>query len=300
MEWIPDPSAPWYHGSDKGFDLLSEGSTVTQWRELAEAFSHKPALLSIDDNGQIQHNGSRKGILYQIDEPLSVGNGLRPHPNSAMEKGLEFLTTRPLRVRRISETGPGTPQSSFFSMLLRMKYINRWGLMRNANKESLSEHSLDVAVLSHALAVLGVRRLGRRYDPQRAVMLALYHDASEILTGDLPTPVKYHDERITKAYKQVEAAANGTLLSMLPADLREDYRPFFEKQEDDEALWKLVKAADKLSALIKCVEEEKSGNTEFLRAKQSILEALTHMELPELSLFMGEFYDSFTKTLDEQ
>lgn len=190
--------------------------------------------------------------------------------------------------------------SSFFSMILRMKYIDRWGLMRNANKESLSEHTLDVAVIAHALAAIGKVRLSKPLNPERTAMLALYHDASEIITGDMPTPVKYYDERITSAYKQVESAANRTLIDMLPADLRDEYLPLFEKQTEDEYAWKLVKAADKLSALIKCIEEEKSGNTEFIRAKQGIEEAVTQMKLPELEIFMAEFFESFTKTLDEQ
>lgn len=190
--------------------------------------------------------------------------------------------------------------SSFFSMILRMKYIDRWGLMRNANKESLSEHTLDVAVISHALAVIGKVRLHKEIEPERAALLALYHDASEIITGDMPTPVKYYDERITSAYKQVEAAANRTLVSMLPEDLKGEYIGFFEKQPNDDYLWKLVKAADKLSALIKCIEEEKSGNTEFVRAKQGIEESIRQMELPELAIFLEEFFEPFTKTLDEQ
>lgn len=299
MEWQINPEEPWYHGSNRDLTVLSEGSTVTQWRELAEAFSHKPSVLC-EDGGRILHNGREEGFLYVLAEKVAPGDGLRPHPASTMEPGLEFLTTRPVPLKKIAGTGKGVSQSSFFSMVFRMKYISRWGLMRNANRESLSEHSLDTAILAHALAVLGVRRLHKTYDPQRAAVLALYHDAQEILTGDLPTPVKYHDVRISQAYKQVEAAAGESLLSLLPQDLREAYRPFFFKSGEDEELWRLVKAADKLSALIKCVEEEKSGNTEFLQAKKATLEALRGLKVPELSLFMAEFYDSFTKTLDEQ
>ena len=191
-------------------------------------------------------------------------------------------------------------QSGFYSMLLRMKYINRWGLMRNIHKESLSEHTLDVAVLAHALALLGNKRLGKSYDAGRAALLALYHDASEIITGDMPTPVKYHDERITDAYKQIEQEASRTLLSMLPQDLREEYGVLLLPHPGDEALWRLVKGADKLSALIKCVEEEKSGNTEFVNARKATCSAIEKMALPELDLFMEEFFESFSKTLDEQ
>jgi len=191
-------------------------------------------------------------------------------------------------------------QSSFFSMVLRMKYVNRWGLMRNTHTESLSEHTADVAILSHALAVISRRRFGREVNPERAAVLALYHDACEIITGDLPTPVKYHDERITAAYKRIEAEANRSLLAMLPADLREEYEPLLTLQGEDIYLLQLVKAADKLSALIKCEEEERSGNREFARAKQGLLDALEGMQLPEVGVFMAEFYDSFAKTLDEQ
>ncbi len=191
-------------------------------------------------------------------------------------------------------------QSSFFSMILRMKYIDRWGLMRNTHKENLSEHTLDVAVLAHALAVIANVRLGKNINAERVAMLAIYHDASEIITGDMPTPIKYHDENIIKAYKQVEKAANESLFSMLPNDIAAEYQDYFKKNEDDSELWKLVKAADKLSALIKCVEEEKSGNTEFVKAKQSIMESITEFNMQEVELFMAEFFEPFTKTLDEQ
>ena len=189
---------------------------------------------------------------------------------------------------------------NFYSMVLRMKYVNRWGLMRNTRPENLSEHSLDVAVLAHALAVIANRRFGRAADPHRAAVLALFHDAPEIITGDLPTPVKYYNDGICAAYKQIERAAGGALLQMLPEDLRPDYEPLFVPQEEDAFLWKLVKAADKLSALIKCLEEEKAGNSEFAIAKQAQLEALHAMQLPEAETFLAEFMDGFSKTLDEQ
>lgn len=190
--------------------------------------------------------------------------------------------------------------SSFFSMILRMKYIDRWGLMRNTHKESLSAHTLDVAVLTHALATIGNVRLGKNLNADHAAMLAIYHDASEIITGDMPTPVKYHDHQITNAYKQVESAANQSLFAMLPPDMAREYTDFFYSNDNDEYLWKLVKAADKLSALIKCVEEEKSGNTEFINAHRTITKSIETLGIDELNIFMAEFYDSFTKTLDEQ
>lgn len=190
--------------------------------------------------------------------------------------------------------------SSFFSMLLRMKYIRRWGLMRCNVDENLAEHTLDVAVLSHALAVIGNRMLGKKLDAPRAAMLALYHDASEIFTGDLPTPIKYHDAQITSAYKQVEAAANERLFSELPSILSDDYVDCFSAATEDEYLWLIIKAADKVSALIKCVEESKTGNTEFDRARQTIEEAIEKNPLPELKIFMEQFFESFTKSLDDQ
>lgn len=191
-------------------------------------------------------------------------------------------------------------QSSFFSMILRMKYIERWGLMRSTFKESLSEHTLDVAVLAHALAVIGKVRLNKNINVERVTMLAIYHDASEIITGDMPTPVKYHDENIIKAYKQIETEANKSLFSLLPNDIAQEYDDYFNQKESDDELWKYVKAADKLSALIKCIEEEKCGNTEFIKAKQSILKSVNDFDMQEVKIFMDEFFLPFTKTLDEQ
>lgn len=188
---------------------------------------------------------------------------------------------------------------NFYSMMMRMKYINRWGLMRNNNIETLSAHSFDVAVLAHALAAIGKRRLNKPLDPQRAAVLALFHDAPEIITGDLPTPIKYHDEAITKAYKDIEKAAGDSLYNMLPDDIAQEYSDAFYEKEEDKYLWQLIKAADKLSALIKCIEEEKSGNTEFAVAKSTIAETISLCELDELKIFMDEFFEPFTKTLDE-
>lgn len=185
-------------------------------------------------------------------------------------------------------------------MVLRMKYINRWGLMRNTRQENLSEHTLDVAILTHALCVISKKRLQNNIDSNKGAMLALFHDASEIITGDMPTPIKYLNCDIITAYKQVEQIANDTLLAKLPLDLREEYEPLFVKTDEDERLWRLVKAADRISALIKCVEEEKSGNSEFVTAKASILNSIKELKLAEVDIFMAEFFDGFTKTLDEQ
>ena len=153
--------------------------------------------------------------------------------------------------------------SGFFSMLLRMKYIDRWSLMRNTQRETLAEHTIDTAILAHALAVIGQTRFHRSVDPERTAVLAMFHDASEIITGDMPTPVKYHNARITAAYKEVEAEANRTLLDALPEDLRGAYLPLLCAQNEDAECRRFVKAADKLSALIKCIEERRSGNMEF-------------------------------------
>lgn len=187
--------------------------------------------------------------------------------------------------------------SNFFSMLFRMKYIDRWALMRNSRRETLTEHTLEVAVLAHALANLGNARCGQSYNADRAAVLGMFHDAHEILTGDMPTPVKYQNSSIETAFKGVECAANESLLAMLPADLSGEYAPLLH--EEDAALKPLVKAADKLSALIKCIEERKAGNMEFKMAERSIREQLAANPLPEVALFMEEFLPAFELTLDE-
>ena len=158
--------------------------------------------------------------------------------------------------------------NSFFAMMSRMKYIDRWALMRNSRNENLSEHSLEVSMIAHALAVIGNSSLGKKLDTGKAAVLGLYHDATEIITGDMPTPVKYYNKEIRNTYKAIERRASETLLGMLPEKMQDSYREIFEKQEEDAYLWKLVKAADKLSAYIKCVEEEQTGNLEFVKAKE--------------------------------
>lgn len=182
----------------------------------------------------------------------------------------------------------------------RMKYINRWALMRNTHTENISEHSNDVAVLSHALCVIGNSRLGKNLNAERAAFLGLYHDMTEIITGDMPTPVKYHSEEMRKAYAVVEDNAGKKLLSMLPEDMRGTYEGAFFKKDEDEYLWQIVKAADKLSALIKCIEETKAGNGEFGKALESTKKSLEEMNLPEAEIFLQEFIGSFYLSLDEQ
>ncbi len=189
----------------------------------------------------------------------------------------------------------------FFAMLSRMKYINRWGLMRNTRSENLSEHSLETAIVAHALAVIGNEKFGRSRDPQRAAALALLHDAPEIITGDMPTPVKYHSEDIRKAYAEVENLAAERLVSLLHEELRPYYRELMTMSAPgDEELRPLIKAADRISAAIKCIEERLSGNQDFREAERSTLKLLRDMDLPEAKYFMEEFLPSYGLTLDEQ
>ena len=189
--------------------------------------------------------------------------------------------------------------SHFYAMLSRMKNINRWGLMRNTRNENLSEHTLEVAFIAHALAVIGNKRLGKNINADKVAVSAMFHDTSEIITGDMPTPIKYYNPEIKEAYKEVEAVANKKLLGMLPEDLRPDYEPFFDHSGEDPELLKLLKAADKISALIKCVEEENSGNREFSKAKISIMESIEKMGIPEAKTFVEEFLPSYGLTIDE-
>ena len=186
---------------------------------------------------------------------------------------------------------------SFFPMIARMRYINRWGLMRNTDVENIQEHSHMVAVLAHALAVIQNRYFGPQIDPGQAAVAARYHDASEILTGDMPTPIKYDNPAIQQAYKQVESVAEEKLLSMLPDDLREEFRPAITIP--DENIRAVVKAADKLSAYLKCVEEVKGGNLEFKKAKEQTYAALCRDPIPALQYFMDNFLEGFSLTLDE-
>ncbi len=186
-------------------------------------------------------------------------------------------------------------------MLSRMKYINRWGLMRNTRSENLCEHSFETAVIAHALAVLRNRRFGGCADEQRTALLALFHDSTEIVTGDMPTPVKYYSPRIRSAYREVEDVAREKLLDFLPEDLRPTYRSLLgEPLESDRDLLPLVKAADKLSAVIKCVEEQRMGNREFASAEASLRRSVKNMHLPEADCFVEEFLPSYSLTLDEQ
>ena len=188
-------------------------------------------------------------------------------------------------------------KSHFFAYISRMRFIQRWALMRNTAPENVQEHSHQVAVLAHALAVLRNRKFGGHVDPGAVAVAALYHDASEILTGDMPTPIKYDNPAIRAAYKDVEAVAEHKLLNMLPEELRGVYAPILTVEDPE--IEALVKAADKLSAYIKCVEELKAGNNEFREAAAQTRKALEGYGMPEVESFLETFMDSFSLTLDE-
>ena len=211
---------------------------------------------------------------------------------------------------------------TFFAAISRMKYIERWALMRSSRPENLSEHAMEVAMIAHALCTIGNVRCGKNLNADRAAVIGLFHDASEIITGDMPTPVKYYSETIRDAYKEVEAVAEDRLLSRLPEELRPVYQDIFGREASpapgaspasdvvsapdpallsEQYLRRLVKAADKLSALIKCIEEENAGNTEFRTAKKTIRAAVDRLceELPEVRIFRDECLPPYGHTLDE-
>ena len=188
--------------------------------------------------------------------------------------------------------------NEFYALLSRMRYITRWGLMRNTFSENIQEHSHQVAVLAHALALIRRDVLGLPTpNPDRCAVAALYHDATEILTGDLPTPIKYYNPDIKQAYKQVEHIAGQRLLQMLPEQLRDSYANLV--LEDDREVLPIVKAADKLSAYIKCIEEQKAGNTEFDSAAETTLKTLRMLQLPELDWFIDHCLEPFRLNLDQ-
>ena len=186
----------------------------------------------------------------------------------------------------------------FFAFIGRMKYIIRWSLMRNSERENIQEHSHMVACIAHALGLIRRDVFGQECDPGEQAAIALYHDAGEILTGDLPTPIKYHSRRIKSAYDEVENLACSKLLATLPETLRPSYAGLFAAAEDAKR-YELVKAADKISAYIKCVEERKAGNREFASAEESTRRSLEQSPLPEVRYFMEHFMDAFEKNLDE-
>ncbi len=185
----------------------------------------------------------------------------------------------------------------YFAMLSRMKHINRWGLMRNTRTENLCEHSLETAFIAHALCVINNRRFGGDLDPERAAVLAMFHDTTEIITGDMPTPIKYNNEKIREVYRQIERSAADKLLELLPNDMQDVYSDIYA---DNSEYKKIIRAADKISALIKCIEEHNMGNAEFSVAEKSTIKAIKELKLPEADVFVDEFLPSYRLTLDEQ
>jgi len=186
----------------------------------------------------------------------------------------------------------------FFAYIARMKFIQRWGLMRNTLPENDLEHAAQTAMIAHAISLLGNVRYGRAYDPGRVMALGLYHDAGEVITGDMPTPVKHHNPAILQEYSKLEHIAAQRLLSMLPPDLQGSYASLIAHDETT-AEWRVVKAADRVCAYIKCLEERKSGNLEFESARKSIKQSIDDIDLPEVQDFMRECVPGFALTLDE-
>jgi len=198
----------------------------------------------------------------------------------------------------MSDTSEVTETYDFFAFLSRMRYISRWGLMRNTIPENIQEHSLDVAVIAHALALIRNTYFAGNLDPSRAALYGIFHDTSEIFTGDMPTPVKHFNPDFKKSFHKLEDRARNKLLAMLPPELAQQYKPlFFFEHEQEYAL--IVKAADKIAALVKCVEEEKSGNLEFRRARTEHEEHLLKSSLPEVRYFMETFLPGYRLSLDE-
>jgi len=188
--------------------------------------------------------------------------------------------------------------NSFFAFASRMKYINRWGLMKNSRYENLTEHSAQTAMIAHCLAVIGNKIYGKSYDPDRIALFALYHDVSELVTGDLPTPVKYYNDDILKSYREIEERAKEQILKKLPDELYDEYFDIInENCSDDEH--KIIKAADKLCALIKCIEEVKNGNSEFTKAHESSFHSVENTDLDEVKYFIDNMLPAFYLTLDE-
>ena len=186
---------------------------------------------------------------------------------------------------------------NFFAYIFRMRYIARWALMRNTRTENVEEHSYEVAVLAHALAVVGQEIFHKDVNPDRVATAALFHDAPEIITGDLPTPIKYFNPAIKSAYDQVEAVAQDKLLGMLPPELTEAYAPLLRVEDPKVRCY--IKAADKLAAWLKCLEERKAGNREFVQAEEETLHALKDMNIDEVTWFLEHMGEAFGLTLDE-
>ena len=189
--------------------------------------------------------------------------------------------------------------SHFFAHLSRLKLINRWPLMRNVRTENVSEHSLQVAFVAHALAVIKNKRFNGNVNPERIALLAMYHDASEVLTGDLPTPTKYYNPQITSEYKKIEKIAQNKLINMLPKELQDDFRSLIDDDYYNESEKNIVKQADALCAYLKTIEELSAGNNEFKLAEQRLKKTLSERNSPEMDYFLDIFVPSFSLSLDE-
>jgi len=189
--------------------------------------------------------------------------------------------------------------SHFFANLARLKQIYRWPLMRSIKPENVQEHSHQVATVAHILALIKNKKFGGEVNPERVALVALYHDASEVLTGDLPSPIKYHNEEIARAYKKIESIAESTLIDMLPEEFRVDFEPLIQHQSIDPEVARLVKSADVICGYIKTLEEIAAGNHEFKKAKKNISITLEKYRSPEVDYFMKSFVPSFSLSLDE-
>ncbi len=187
--------------------------------------------------------------------------------------------------------------SRFFAYIARMKHIKRWGLMPSVREENIQEHSLQVAMIAHCLALMENKRFGGNVDPEHVMAIAVFHETGEVITGDLVTPIKYFNAEITKAYKQIEQIAEDKMIQMLPEDLKDEYRSLIQPEDQKEKM--LVKAADKIAAYTKCLEEKRSGNKEFLKAEEALRNSIEEMHLPVVDAFMEEFIPDFNVTLDE-
>jgi 5'-deoxynucleotidase len=190
-------------------------------------------------------------------------------------------------------------ENNFFAMVSRMKYINRWGLMRNTITENIAEHSLDVAIIAHSLATISNLYFNGKVDAERVAVIAMFHDTTEIITGDMPTPIKYYAKEIKDAYKDIEAKAAKQLVKGLPKEMEEVYEDILLPKEEEE-LCRFVKAADKISAYIKCIEEKQMGNTDFAKAEKSTLDAVKAMNMKEVDYFLEHFIAAYSLTVDEQ
>lgn len=190
-------------------------------------------------------------------------------------------------------------ENNFFAMVSRMKYINRWGLMRNTITENIAEHSLDVAIIAHGLATISNLYFNGKVDAERVAVIAMFHDTTEIITGDMPTPIKYYAKEIKDAYKDIEAKAAKQLVKGLPKEMEEVYEDILLPKEEEE-LCRFVKAADKISAYIKCIEEKQMGNTDFAKAEKSTLDAVKAMNMKEVDYFLEHFIAAYSLTVDEQ